>query len=202
MWWYKTTALLSYIDRLRPKYFSFANLTLKTVDTILPRSITHLDVVFHTYNSPVADRLLPQSYEVLWRNVFARCPFLTHIMIGFYIVDPPPWASHKTTFVQSVLSNAPSIFTTLIIELKTSGGLVAGSPLGWSVSDFGACLDDPRFIIVSPEPWHLDVEGVACYPTGPGWDHWVYMRGKEIWEFADAQLRERASRRQATLPGS
>ncbi|KAF8876190.1 hypothetical protein CPB85DRAFT_1345046 [Mucidula mucida] len=184
MWWYKPTALLSYIDRLRPKYFS---LTLKTVDTILPGSITHLsDVVFHTYNSPVADRLLPQSYEVLWRNVFARCPFLTHIMIGFYIVDPPPWASHKTTFVQSVLSNAPLTFTALIID----------------VSDFGACLDDPRFIIVSPEPWHPDVEGVARYPTGPGWDHWVYMRGKEIWEFADAQLRERASRRLATLPGS
>ncbi|KAF8993339.1 hypothetical protein BDZ89DRAFT_1085808 [Hymenopellis radicata] len=194
VWWCKTTALLPYIDRLRPEYFSFADLTLKTVDTLLPRSITHLNVIFHAHYLSVAEHLSAQSYESLWRDVFERCPFLSHIMIGFYLSNPPPWASHKITFIQSVLSTAPPTFKALIIELKTSAGPTLESPLGWNVSDFGASLDDPRFIIVGPERWLSDVKGVACYQTGPDWDYWVYARGRDIWEFADAQLRARASK--------
>ncbi|KAF8990915.1 hypothetical protein BDZ89DRAFT_1086911 [Hymenopellis radicata] len=188
VWWCKTAPLLPYIDRLRPEYFSFADLTLETVDTLLPRSITHLNVIFRSNKAWMAEDFSAQSSESLWRDVFARCPFLTHIMLGFYLLpDPPPWASH---FAQSVLSNAPSSFKALIIELKTAGG----PTLDWNVSDFGASLEDPKFIIVGPECWLSDVEGVAWYQTGPDWDYWVYMRGRDIWEFADAQLCARATK--------
>ncbi|KAF9030081.1 hypothetical protein BDZ89DRAFT_1159476 [Hymenopellis radicata] len=192
-WWCDTNNLLPYINTslASTRYLSMMTEldSPLTVETLLPRNITHLNVKFDELDVPFGNGL-----TAVWTSVFARCPFLTHVMVDFYPDSPPGWATDKEQFVRSALSVAPPTLKAFIIEFQN----VTRPSMSWRASEFGPFLTDSRFIIVSPDPCHSGLEGVVCYPIqhDPLLD-WQYLDATssdlDIWEFVDTyRLRTRA----------
>ncbi|KAF9025736.1 hypothetical protein BDZ89DRAFT_1161624 [Hymenopellis radicata] len=175
----------------RPKYLFLADSIIPFSNVVSP-NLTHMnlggrDLYYSSWPTHVADMDASS-----WFEIFARCPALTHLMFNLFDA-PDALVEREVALVVEILSVAPPTFKVFIL-------LIAERPLDWVGDAFSDVLSDSRCMVIDtttgPSRGGVSYENYFHYDHDPTLD-WQYMPTSRmtVWEFADLQLRRRATRR-------